>query len=200
MKTKIISIDFQKEFTEEGGYCYRDRPSVNFVKETFIPHLIERGIKIAEIISDYRWPRLKVHKKEYCIPGTVGFESEIPTDAKVGDIWIKCANSPIWTRDNIGDATKQAGVPYQDTEKFSNWIKQEIGGPEETEILLIGLTLDCCILSVAQEFCWRGYKVRILKEAVDTFSGDQKEKEMLCKTLLYNWAQIVSWEEIKESI
>ncbi len=55
-------------------------------------------------------------------------------------------------------------------------------------------------LSVAQEFKWRNYKVKILKEAVDTFSGNQEEKEMLSKTPLYNWAQVVSWEEVKDSI
>ena len=33
MKTKIISIDFQKDFTAEGGICYKPRPSVDFVKK-----------------------------------------------------------------------------------------------------------------------------------------------------------------------
>lgn len=200
MRTKIISIDFQKEFTKEGGFCYRDRPSIVFMKEILIPSVIERGVKMAEIISDYRQPRPSINKKDYCVPGTIGYESEIPADAKKGEPWIKCANSPIWTRDNIGDGSKKPSYPYQDPQKFNDWIAQEIGSPEETEILLVGLTLDCCVLCSAQEFGARGYKVKIIKEAVDTFSGDQVEKELLYKTPLYNWAEVVSWEEVRDSI
>jgi nicotinamidase-related amidase len=200
VRTKIISIDFQKEFTEEGGFCYRDRPSVIFMKEVLIPYVIEHNIKMAEIISDYRQPRPSTNKKDYCVPGTIGYESEIPADAKKVEAWIKCANSPIWIRDNIGDASKQPGHPYQAPQKFNDWIASEIDSPEETEILLVGLTLDCCVLCSAQEFRARGYKVKIIKDAVDTFSGDQTEKESLCKTPLYNWAEVVSWEEVKDSI
>lgn len=77
------------------------------------------------------------------------------------------------------------------------WIKQNIGTPEDTEIILIGLTLDCCVLATAQEFDYRGFKVKILKEGTDTYSGTLEEKEMLCKTPIYNWAGIINWNETK---
>ena len=54
MKTKIISIDFQKDFTAEGGICHKPRLSVDFVKNTLAPFLEKNNLKIAEIISDYR--------------------------------------------------------------------------------------------------------------------------------------------------
>jgi len=60
---------------------------------------------------------------------------------------------------------------------------------------LAGLTLDCCVLCTAQEFNFRGYKVKILKEAVDAYSGKQSEKEVLCKTFVENWADVITWEE-----
>ena len=197
MKTKIISIDFQKDFTAEGGICYRSRPSVDFVKNTLVPYLETKKIKIAEIISDYRQPR-PGDRGDCCRPGEWGYESEIPESAKEKDIWLKCMNSPIWVRDNIGEPTKQPGLPYQDPTKFSEWIEKVIGKPEDTEVVLVGLTLDCCVLCTAQEFNFRGYKVKILKEAVDAYSGEQSEKEALCKTPVENWADVIDWKEAQK--
>ncbi len=194
MKTKIVSIDFQKDFTAEGGVCYKPRPSVDFVKNTLVPFLEQNNLKIAEIISDYRQPR-PGDRGDCCHPGEWGYESEIPESAKEKDIWIKCMNSPIWVRDNIGDPTKQPGIPYQDPKKFSGWIEKVIGKSEDTEVVLVGLTLDCCVLCTAQEFNFRGYKVKILKEAVDAYSGEHSEKEALCKTPVENWSDVINWEE-----
>ncbi|OGG36708.1 hypothetical protein A2110_00010 [Candidatus Jorgensenbacteria bacterium GWA1_54_12] len=198
MKTKIVSVDFQKDFTAEGGRCYRPRPAVGFIKNTLVPFLEKHNLKIAEIVSDYRQPRPS-DPVDLCRPGEWGYESEIPDSVKDKDIWIKCMNSPIWVRDNIGDPTKKPGLPYQDPKRFSEWIEREIGKQSDTEVLLIGLTLDCCVLCTAQEFCFRGYKVKILKEAVDAFSGNEYEKEALCKTPLGNWADAVSWENLSIS-
>ena len=196
MKTKIISIDFQKDFTAEGGVCYKSRPSVDFVKNTLVPFLEKKNLKIAEIISDYRQPR-PGDRGDCCRPDEWGYESEIPESVKEKNIWLKCMNSPIWVRDNIGDPTKQPGLPYQDPKKFSEWIEKVIGKPEDTEVVFIGLTLDCCVLCTAQEFNFRGYQVKILKEAVDTYSGEQNEKEALCKSPVENWADVISWEELQ---
>ncbi|MFZ5954879.1 MAG: hypothetical protein ACOYT4_00475 [Nanoarchaeota archaeon] len=55
---KIVSVDFQKDFTSEKGHWYKPRPSVKFLKNTFLPFLAKNNIKVAEIISDYRPPRL----------------------------------------------------------------------------------------------------------------------------------------------
>jgi len=107
-------------------------------------------------------------------------------------------NSPIWVRDSIGDPTKKPGLPYQDPKKFSEWVEKVIGKPEDTEVVLVGLTLDCCVLCTAQEFNFRGYKVKILKEAVDTYSGEQEEKEALCKNPVGNWANVINWEEYQQ--
>ena len=183
MKTKIISIDFQKDFTAEGGICYKLRPSVDFVKNTLVPHLENKNLKIAEIISDYRQPR-PGDRGDCCRPGEWGYESEISESAKEKEVWIKCMNSPLWVRDNIGDPTKQPGLPYQDPKKFSEWIEKIIGKPEDTEVVLVGLTLDCCVLCTAQELNFRGYKVKILKEAVDAYSGEQSEKKHFVKLQL----------------
>ena len=196
MKIKIISIDFQKDFTAEGGICYKPRQSVDFVKNTLVPYLENKNLKIAEIISDYRQPR-PGDRGDCCHPGEYGYESEISESAKENNVWIKCMNSPIWVRDNIGDPTKQPGIPYQDPKKFSEWIEKVIGKPEDTEVVLVGLTLDCCVLCTAQELNFRGYKVKILKEAVDAYSGEQSEKESLCKTPVENWADVISWEEFQ---
>lgn len=199
MKIKIVSIDFQKDFTAEGGICYKPRSSVDFIKSTLVPYLKKKNLEIAEIISDYRQPR-PGDRGDCCHPGEWGYESEIPDFVKNKDIWIKCMNSPIWIRDNIGDAAQQPGLPYQDPKKLSEWIERNIGKPDETEILLIGLTLDCCVLCAAQEFNFRGYKVGILKEAVDTYSGIESEKELLYRTPVGNWADLITWDELRRII
>ena len=199
MKTKIVSIDFQKDFTAEGGRCYKPRPAVDFVKNILAPYLAEKKIRIAEIISDYRQPR-PGDRGDCCRPGEWGYESEIPDAIKDEGAWIKCMNSPIWVRENIGDPNKKPGLPYQDPEKFNGWIEREIGRPNETEILLIGLTLDCCVLCAAQEFSFRGYKVKILKEAVDSYSGRPEDKEALGKTPVRNWADMITWDESQRLI
>jgi len=199
-KIRFISVDFQNDFTSKGGLHFKPRESVNFVTETLVPFFREHNIKIAEIISDYRQPLLK-SKRETCCPGEWGYISKIPKDIKLKDIWIKCANSPIWTRNNIGLADKKAGVPYQDVDAFSNWLEKNIGKPTDVdEIILIGLTVDCCVLSTAQELSWRGYSVSILEEAVDTYSGNQKEKKWILNNVpLLNWAKVVSWRTLQRN-
>ena len=198
---KIISIDFQKDFTSKGGICFKPRKSVQFVKETLIPFLRKNKIKIAEIISDYRQPR-PGDRGDCCHPGENGYKSEIPKNIKIGPTWIKCMNSPIWVRANIGLANRKPGIPFQDADAFNRWLEKTIGKPEDVkEIILVGLTIDCCVLCTAQELNWRGYNVKILKEAVDSYSGDSEEKEqILSNPPLTNWSKAISWEELKETL
>lgn len=193
----FISIDLQKDFTDPDGKAYRVRPCVDFIKNTPIPYFEKNDLKIGEIISDYRQPR-PGDRGDCCWPGTKGYESIIPDSIKKQPIWVKCMNSPIWTRNNIGDPKKEPGIPYQDGNKFQKWLDGIIGPINSNiEVVLFGLTSDCCVLSTAQELDWRGYKVLILKEAVDNYSGDQDEKELVLNNPpLTNWAQVVNWNDI----
>lgn len=201
MAVKIISIDLQKEFSASGGKHYRPHPNVKFIKETLVPYLIKHNIKVAEIISDYRAPR-PGDRDDSTRPGEEGYQSELPNDVKLNDVWIKCMNSPIWTRKNAGNPNKKPGLPYQDTNAFTKWLNSTIGLPNEEDIIvLIGLTLDCCVFCTAQELTFRGYNVRILEEGVDVYSGNQKEKEMIINSYpLLNWAEKISWQELKENL
>jgi len=195
---KIVSVDFQKDFSAKGGLCYYDRPCVEFIKDVLIPHCRKHNLKIAEIVSDYRRPR-PGDEFECCVPGTAGFESEISEDAKHSQVWIKCMNSPLWVRDNGGVADKPAGIPYQNPAAFTEWLKTTVGSPQDAgEIILIGLTLDCCVLCTAQELSFRGYKVKFLVEAVDTYNGSLNEKQAMFKTPHANWGQPISWNEFRE--
>jgi nicotinamidase-related amidase len=73
-----------------------------------------------------------------------------------------------------------------------------VGSANETEaVVLIGLTLDCCVLCTAQELSFRGYKVKFLVEAVDTYCGSQEEKQAILKVPLANWGQPISWEQLR---
>src|SRR3989344_5625301 len=112
MKYEFIAIDLQNDFTTEGGGHYKPRPAISFLKERIFPYFKEQSIKVNEIISDYRAPR-PGDKDKSCVPGTWGYESIVPKEI-VKSQWIKCMNSPLWTRDNAGDPEKIAGLPYQD--------------------------------------------------------------------------------------
>lgn len=195
----MISVDFQKDFSDKRGKHYKFRRNVDFIKKTLIPFLKENQIKVAEIISDYRLPR-PADPDDSCRAGEWGYESEIPEDIKLKPVWIKCMNSPIWVRENIGYPDKKPGLPYQNPQAFTSWLDDVVGKPEDLDaVILIGLTSDCCVFCTAQELSWRGYKVKILAEGVGTYSGDEKEKEMILTNPPFtNWAERTSWEELQE--
>ncbi len=193
---RIIAVDFQKDFTASDGACYRVRPCVNFILETLVPHCRKYGLRIAEIISDYRPPRPGTHFA-HCVPGTTGYESALPADVKYSPAWIKCMHSPVWVRKNGGRAGVVPGLPYPDPGGFNQWLLDRIGPPQnESPVILIGLTLDCCILCTAQELEFRGYQVRFLVEGVDTFAGCPKQKLNLFETPLAFWGQPIPWLEL----
>ncbi len=107
-------------------------------------------------------------------------------------------HSPIWVRENGGVAATPPGEPYQDPMGFTNWLVTVVGLPQENHIIvLIGLTLDCCVLCTAQELFFRGYQVRFLVEAVDSYNGSSEEKQSLFNTPLANWGKAVSWQNIR---
>lgn len=196
---RIISVDFQKEFSAEGGRCYRERPCIPFIKDVFIPFIREKGFKIAEIISDYRLPH-PGSSFEACVPGTRGYESEIPADVKYENAWVKALSSPGWIREHGGDPHKEPGPPYPAPGIFSQWLTDTVGLPaEDSEVILIGLTIDCCVLSVLEELRYRGYRASVLNEGVDTYSGDPEEKEFLLKRVVPYWGQAVDWEQLKSA-
>jgi nicotinamidase-related amidase len=198
---RFISVDFQKDFTFPSGKFYIPRQSVDFVKETLVPFLMDKKIKVAEIVSDYRQPR-PGDTRDCCRPGEDGFESEIPTDAKISDVWIKSHNSPAWTREGIGDGNSEPGPPVPDSHGFTAWLHRTIGPPEGVEwVVLFGLALDRCILSTAQVLCFRGYKVWILGEGTDTQSGNREEKERLLNgPPITHWSDPISWERLNEML
>lgn len=82
----IISVDFQKDFSDEKGKHYKQRKNVDFIKNTLVPYFRHGGIKVAEIISDYRLPR-PADPDDSCRAGEWGYESEIPEDIKLKPVW-----------------------------------------------------------------------------------------------------------------
>ncbi|MCD6383078.1 MAG: isochorismatase family protein, partial [Thermoplasmata archaeon] len=84
------------------------------------------------------------------------------------------------------------GPPYPDPGAFEGWLTAVLGG--EREVLLIGLTADRCVLATAQELTYRGYKVYVLEEGVDTSSGKEEEKRRVLHNVPFtHWAEAVSW-------
>lgn len=194
---QYISVDLQHDFASKGGKYYCSSRPVIFLKEAVFPYLRENNVYICEILSDYRHPR-PMNRKESCVPGTWGFESIVPDDI-IKARWIKSMNSPIWIRDNIGNPNKAPSLPYQDTKLFNKWLDRNIGKPQDTTIILFGLTIDCCVLCVAQELSWRGYDVMVLKEGVGYSSANEKAKEVVLKSVIGNWAKVVTWSDVIEA-
>ena len=197
--TRIISVDFQKEFASPEGQWFNPGKSIKFIKETLVTYCRDNNLRISEIISDYRQPR-PGDTGDGCYPGTSGYESEIPAGVKADDIWIKCMNSPIWVRENIGVEHAQPGLPYQNPNLFTKWLVRNIGRPEDVDfVTLVGLTVDWCVFCTAQELRWRGYDVKILKEGTDAVDGDEEyKKQILTNSPLLNWASVIGWSELKD--
>lgn len=57
MNYEFILVDLQNDFASEGGKFYSPKPSVKFLKNDLFPLLVDKKIKLNEIISDYRQPR-----------------------------------------------------------------------------------------------------------------------------------------------
>jgi hypothetical protein len=73
--------------------------------------------------------------------------------------------SPEWMRNN---QCALPGMPEQNGKAFSCWLEETIGTPNiNLQIVVFGLTLDCCVLYTAQQLAFRNYKVSILSEATD---------------------------------
>ena len=194
MRYEFVAIDLQNDFTSEGGLHFRLHECVDFLKQTLFPFLLKHNIKVSEIVSDYRQPR-PGDSDESCVPGTWGYESIVPR-GQVKSQWVKCMNSPLWTRDNAGISGVQPGLPRQDVPGFSKWLDENVGKREDITPVLFGLTIDCCVLSTAQELNWRGYYPVVLKEGVDHYSGMSDKKESVIITPLPNWAKVITWDEL----
>ena len=198
-KYEFIVVDIQNEFATEGGKFYTYKPSVTFLNEKIFPFLKEKKIKVNEIVSDYRQPR-PGDSGEGCIPGSWGYESVLPKDLRKS-LWVKCMNSPIWIRKNIGRSDKNPGLPYADSNAFGRWIKKYIGSAEKVTPVIFGLTIDCCVLSTVQEFRWRGYSPIIIREAVDTANGIVEDRDLVLeKTAIRWWGKTVNWEDFKKEL
>ena len=195
MKYEFIAIDLQNDFTTEGGGHYKHRPAVAFLKEHIFPYFKEHNVKVNEIISDYRAPR-PGDKDKSCVPGTYGYESIVPREI-VKSQWIKCMNSPLWTRDNAGVASGKPGLPRQDVTGFTKWLEESVGNRDEVTPVLFGLTADCCVMSTAQELNWRGYYPLVIKEGVEHYSGNPSDTESVLKSPFSNWAKVITWDELK---
>lgn len=195
---ELLSVDLQNDFTTVGGICFENRPSVGFVKEILVPYIRESGLLINEILSDYRQPR-KGDPRYCCKPGDWGFESILPRDIVKDETWIKSMNDPTWVRLGGGDPEREPGEPYQDPAAFDRWIDRNIGSLEDTDMIIVfGLTADRCVLCTAQQLAFRGYDVRVLKEATDVRSGDPVEKEtFLMNTPFQYWAEPINFDEMR---
>ena len=189
----LLAVDFQREFTSREGRAFRDRPSVSFVREVLVPELRTLGLKTAEIVSDYRQPR-HLDRESYCVPGTVGFESDLPGDVKRTPVWVKAHNHPAWIRRN-GGALEPTDHPYSDAPAFHRWVRALF--PDRSSVVVFGLTIDCCLICVSQELSHLGYDVRVLSEATDAYSGDPVEKRsILAGSPLRNWAEPIDWKTL----
>ena len=62
--------------------------------------------------------------------------------------------------------------------------------------------MDCCVLCTAQELNFRGYKVKILYEAVDSMDSTNKEykKQLSEKSPILTWAEFITFEELRKLI
>jgi hypothetical protein len=193
MKYEFVCVDLQNEFASTGGRFYSAKPSLSFLQNILFPFFRAENVKVNEIMSDYRQPR-PGDGGDGCFPGDWGYESLLPGDLRKS-VWVKCMNSPIWIRENIG-TNRAPGLPYPDSQRFGEWIETFIGEPSAVRPVIFGLTIDCCVLSAVQEFRWRGFSPIVIREAVDHASGDERDRDLVLeKTAVSWWAEAVNWTQ-----
>jgi hypothetical protein len=142
----LISVDLQNDFASEGGRIYSPKPCLAFLRTTLFPYLETAGLQVSEIVSDYRQPR-PGYTRGCCEPGDWGHESIVPARL-TGSRLTKSMNSPVWTREGIGEADEEPGLPYSDPERFTAWLESGLGRPSDVVPVVFGLTVDCCVLCV----------------------------------------------------
>lgn len=189
---RFISVDLQNDFATEWWFAYQERPSVDFIKKTLIPYFKENNIECSEIMSDYRLPSKKSNRSK-CVPWTWWFESILPNDIKYVNQWVKSMHSPIRIRKNWW-ISAETSYAYPDPRLFETRLRHLPNN--ENTIILFWLTLDCCILSAAQEFSWRWYDVYILEEWVDLFDWDQIRKKEFLKNNTRFRAKTISFDTL----
>lgn len=64
---------------------------------------------------------------------------------------------------------------------------------------VFGLTIDCCVLCVAQELFWHGYEPVVLREGVDAPSGWPEDRDVILATTVQNWAKALEWRDLLRS-
>ena len=195
----FIAVDVQNEFASEGGRYYTPKKSVRFLQKTLFPFLEKNKIRVSEIISDYRSPR-PGRRESCCRPGEWGFKSLIPPSLKKKSVWIKCMHSPVWIRKEVDYKKTKPGMPAQNPQKFAKWLLTAVGKPGAAIPVVIGLTIDCCVLSTVQELSWRGYNPIVLKEGVDADTGKAADTDRVLRLVVKNWAKVMSWHELKKTI
>ncbi len=201
MEYPVIAVDLQKDFWAKGGKAYTPKPCVEFLRGVMFPFLQTMGIKVNEIISDYRLPR-PGDRGDLCYPGSWGYGSLVPDEARASQL-IKCMNSPVWTRVNIGLADLEPGLPYCEPMFFELWLLEYIGRnkpKDQVRPVLIGLTVDCCVLCTVQELNFRGYYPIVLREGVDHASGKVEDRDQILRTPMPNWAEVVDWDDLQKRL
>lgn len=195
----LVSVDFQNDFVSEGGVHFNQQPCINFVSRTVVPYARERGIPIAEIVSDYRTPGGDAADAT-CVPGQWGFESAIPSDLKPTAPWVKASIAPTWVRDGGRQAGVIPGAPYADPAGFAHWLETAIGPPSRSgPVVLIGLMLEVCVPASLIEVHMRGYPTSVLIEGVDTADGDARRKGEFLTTLEGYWGKPTGWQQFTDS-
>lgn len=191
----FLSVDYQYDFAGENGVAKVEGDSPHFIASELVPFLRNHGIGVHEIVSDYRLPRGK-SRNESCVPGTTGYRSLLPDDLRIGDAYIKCMHNPTWVRKNIGVPNAELGKEYQDPELFNQWIEHHF--PDKSNpIVIFGETMECCLLSVAQELYFRGYNVFILYEATDPMKERQALKDIIAtNSTLSIYAKTIHFSEL----
>jgi nicotinamidase-related amidase len=198
----IVSVDVQDEIIEPWGKMYNpNRTSWMFLQKVLFPYCRAHGILIRDLVSDYREPR-PADPFHACDPTGQGFRSSIPQDILHPRKWVKSQNLCVFTRVDAGRVEEIDTDPYEphiDTQGFERWARRVMGVPRGNVIVLIGYTLECCVLATALWLNHIGYSVRILEEGTDTNTGTAESKAAIFRYVLgeNGWAEPISWGELQ---
>lgn len=191
---RFLAVDVQNEFMHPDGCWFNRGTSPYFIQSTLLPYLQEKKCPIVEIISDYGAPR-PGHSTNGCIPGTFGYLSVIPSFQHHGSYWVKSMHNPIWIRNPL--STYKTPVPCPDL--FTHWLEESVGSPEETIVILFGLTMEVCVMNVCQELYFRGYESKLIIEGTDPMNERLQYKGLIAQfSSLGMYTEVTTFDQIKQ--
>ncbi len=193
--------DFVKKGYNQGAYCERANNVVGNIK-ALTEYAIANNIPLvycsdAHIHSDYELTRNGGRWDDHAMQGTEGSKiiSELPTEGM----------KTFSRGETLDDKFDVSGFKAFNVEKgtysgfFETTLDKLLKKLGVNTVYIMGLCTNICDMHTSAGAFFRGYKIKIVRNGVDTFTEEENQKGLSNLEFLYG-AKILSLEEAKKEL